>query len=76
MAPILPHMAEDIWQTLPFATKEKSIFQVLLLLPCMPTVHVIDRVCCFVAVSNGFIRLCRRLHAGTDACMLMLTVRS
>ncbi|KAG5177007.1 Isoleucyl-tRNA synthetase [Tribonema minus] len=27
MAPILPHMAEDIWQTLPFPVAEKSIFQ-------------------------------------------------
>ncbi|CAM9934698.1 unnamed protein product, partial [Sphacelaria rigidula] len=29
MAPILPHMAEDVWQTLPFKTDggEKSIFE-------------------------------------------------
>jgi len=27
MAPILPHMAEDIWQALPYATAHKSAFQ-------------------------------------------------
>eukprot|EP00612_Vaucheria_litorea_P000398 CAMPEP_0171455874 /NCGR_PEP_ID=MMETSP0945-20130129/2589_1 /TAXON_ID=109269 /ORGANISM="Vaucheria litorea, Strain CCMP2940" /LENGTH=991 /DNA_ID=CAMNT_0011981191 /DNA_START=110 /DNA_END=3082 /DNA_ORIENTATION=- len=27
IAPILPHMAEDIWQTLPYQTPHKSIFQ-------------------------------------------------
>jgi len=27
LAPILPHMAEDIWQALPYAVAEKSVFQ-------------------------------------------------
>jgi len=27
MAPILPHMAEDIWQALPYTSAEKSVFQ-------------------------------------------------
>eukprot|EP00966_Prymnesium_polylepis_P154311 3562956-Prymnesium_polylepis.1 len=27
MAPVLPHMAEDIWQALPYATAHKSAFQ-------------------------------------------------
>jgi len=27
MAPVLPHMAEDIWQALPYAVPQKSVFQ-------------------------------------------------
>ena len=27
LAPILPHMAEDIWQALPYATAQQSVFE-------------------------------------------------
>jgi len=27
ISPVLCHMAEDIWQNIPYSTKEKSVFQ-------------------------------------------------
>ena len=27
ITPVLPHLAEDVWQNLPYATGHKSVFQ-------------------------------------------------
>jgi isoleucyl-tRNA synthetase len=52
MAPILPHMAEDIWQTLPFTVQEKSIFQVKLLLTASQFETNNYYCCCDASVQN------------------------
>ena len=47
IAPVLPHLAEDVWQNLPYATGHKSVFQVQLTL----TIHMYVCIHVYICIS-------------------------